>query len=257
MAIPGLFEGLTAVGTAAGGIGSLVNSLEVGGGGGGLSRKTNKLIQDSAEAAAQNVKLTSAQQNYALGLGALFGSLGLEASQLSSGQLTQLASAANDLKARTNTQASEIQNLFTQGNQLARQLATSRIGVELLGPQFVAQAGQAALSGENDLARGLARTNLGIRQAQEVAAGNAALDQAKTYGDVFSNRAATEGILARGAQTLESNLQLNEARTLGDLARINANTKSKLAQIQGQTKAQLAMKRFGASQALAGTRAFA
>ena len=255
MSISGILGGISAVGSAAQGIGGLVNSF--GGGSGGISRTQQQRIDSFAEQAAQNVKLTSAQQNYALGLGALFGSLGLEASQLSSGQLTQLASAANDLKARTNTQASEITDLFTQGNQLARQLANSRIGVELLGPQFLAQAGQSALSGENELARGIGSTNLQIRQLQETAAGNAALDQAKTYGDVFQNRAATEGVLARGAQTLESNLQLNEARTLGDLARINANTKSKLAQIQGQTKAQLAMKRFGANQALAGTRAFA
>jgi hypothetical protein len=256
MSLTGILGGISAVGSAAGGIGSLINSFG-GGGGGGTSRAQNDLIRDTAEAAAQNVKLTSAQQNYALGLGALFGSLGLEASQLSSGQLTQLASAANDLKARTNTQASEISSLFTAGNRLASQLASSRIGVELLGPQFLSQAGAAALSGENQLARGLASTNLGIRQTQEAAAGNAALDQANTYGDVFSNRAATEGLLARGAQTLESNLRLTEARTLGDLAKINANTKSQLAQIQAQTKAQLAMKRFGATQALTGLRALA
>jgi hypothetical protein len=256
MSITAILDGINAVGSAAGGIGSLVNSFG-GGGGGGISQAQNDLIRDTAEAASQNVKLTSAQQNYALGLGALFGSLGLEASQLSSGQLTQLASAANDLKARTNTQASEIQNLFTAGNKLAQTLASSRIGVELAGPSFLAQAGAAALSGENDLARGLASTNLGIRQAQETAAGKAALDQANTYGDVFSNRAATEGLLARGAQTLESNLRLTEARTLGDLARINANTKSQLAQIQAQTKARLATKRSDASRTLAGTRAFA
>jgi hypothetical protein len=141
--------------------------------------------------------------------------------------------------------ASEITNLFQAGNLLATQLANSRIGVELAGPNFLAQAGSSALTGENDLARGLATTNFGIRSAQESAAANAALDQ------------ANEGLLARGAQTLESNLRLTEARTLGDLAKINANTKSQLAQIQGQTKAQLAMKRFGANQALAGTRAFA
>jgi len=256
MSLTGILGGISAVGSAAGGIGSLINSFG-GGGGGGVSQRQNDLIRDSAEAAAQNAKVTAAQQNYALGLGALFGSLGLEASQLSSGQLTQLASSANDLKARTNTQASEITNLFKAGNLLATQLANSRIGVELAGPNFLAQAGSSALTGENDLARGLATTNFGIRSAQESAAANAALDQANTYGDVFSDRAATEGLLARGAQTLESNLRLTEARTLGDLAKINANTKSQLAQIQGQTKAQLAMKRFGANQALAGTRAFA
>jgi hypothetical protein len=57
---------------------------------------------------------------------------------------------------------------------------------------------------------------------------------------------SNEGLLALGAQQFENAAQLDKVRTLGDLARTKASTKG-----------QLALKQFGANQALAGTRAFA
>jgi hypothetical protein len=59
MSLTGILGGISAVGSAAGGIGSLINSF--GGGGGGASQRQNDLIRDSAEAAAQNAKITAAQ----------------------------------------------------------------------------------------------------------------------------------------------------------------------------------------------------
>lgn len=251
MALPAI---LTGVGTAAAGIGSLVGAF-----GGSRNRSRNRSSSGStgspdidfyerfgAEAAAANNPLTAAMQALSVLQGSLGGALGQEGTTLSSGQLTVLAEAANQAKAQTNTQASEVARLFAAGADLQKLLGSARIQAEALGPTFQAQAAQAAYQGENDLAKGLASTNLNIKSLQESARTQAALDQAQTLGNIFETRAATEGKLALGAQALQSGLQLEQARSLSDLAKI-----------QGQTKAQLAMKRFGAGMALAGTRAFA
>jgi ethanolamine ammonia-lyase small subunit len=71
-------------------------------------------------------------------------------------------------------------------------------------------------------------------------------EQAGAVASAFKTRANTEGSLALGSQGRETALQLEQARTLGDLTKIKA-----------QTKAQLAIKQFGANQALAGQRFFA
>lgn len=251
MALPGVLGAIGTIGTAAAGVGSLVSAFGGSRNRGSSSGSTGSpeidfYEQYGAQAAAANNPLTAAMQALSVLQGSLGGALGQEGTTLSSSQLTVLAEAANQAKAQTNTQASEVARLFGAGVELQKLLGNARIQTELLGPTFQAQAAQAAYQGENDLAKGLASTNLNIKSLQESARLQAGLDQAQTLGNVFETRAANEGKLALGAQALQSGLQLQQAKTLSDLAKI-----------QGQTKAQLAMKRFGAGMALAGTRAFA
>lgn len=248
MALPALLGSIgTAaggIGAAAGGIGSLIGAF--GGGGGSSSAESDFYAQFGAQAAAGNNPLTAAMQGLTVLQGSLGGALGQQGTTLSSAQLSVLAEALNQAKAKTNTQASEVARLFTTGAGLQQSLGQARIGVETLGPQFQAQAAQAAYQGENELAKGLASTNMGLKAAQEMAKSAVAQNQASTIGDVFQTRANTQGSLALGAQQLESALKLQQAKTLSDLT-----------VTKGQTQAQLALKRFGAGQALAGTRFFA
>jgi hypothetical protein len=125
-------------------------------------------------------------------------------------------------------------------------LGQAKLSTELQAPQLLAQAGSAALAGENALANKLGDTNIGVRAYQEQLRGDVAKDQAFTLNDVYQTRAENEGRLALGTQQFENAAQLDKVRTLGDLARTKA-----------ATKGQLALQQFGANQALAGTRMFA
>ena len=240
-----------------GGLGSVVGGLFGGGGdsggggggdsgGGGYSYDPAAYVQYASQAAAANSPLTAAMQGLAILQGSLAGALGQQGEGISTGQKTVLADAANQAKTATSAQASEVARLLSAGTNLQYLLGQGRIQSELLGPQFTAQAGSAALAGENKLMQDLFTTNAQLKGLQEQAKANVAADQAQTFGDIFQTRANTEGQLALGAQALESGLKLQQAKTLSDLQTI-----------KGQTKARLAEKRYGAGQALAGTRYFA
>jgi hypothetical protein len=246
MVLPALVGGFaTGVG------GGLINSLLGGGGsssssGGGGGSNIDFYTAYASKLAAENNPLTAAMQGLAALQGAYTGSLGQLGQLYSSGSLSVLSEAGNRSKTATNLQASEVGNLIAAATDLQKLLGQSKIGVELLGPQFTQQAGSAALAGQNQLAQNLGNTNLGLKALQEQSKAGVALQQAQTMGDVFKTRAQTQGNLALGAQSLESGLKLQQAKTL-----------SNLATIKGQTKAQLAMERSRRSAALAGTRAFA
>lgn len=246
MVLPAILGGLA---TGAGG--ALVSSIFGGGGsssggGGGGGSNIDYYTAYASRLAAENNPLTAAMQGLSVLQGAYGGALGQLGQLYSSGSLSVLSEAGNRSKTATNLQASEVGNLIAAATDLQKLLGQSKIGVELLGPQFTQQAGSAALAGQNQLAQNLGTTNLGLKALQEQSKAGVALQQAQTMGDVFKTRAQTQGNLALGAQSLESGLKLQQAKTL-----------SNLATIQGQTKAELALKRYGAGQALAGTRAFA
>ena len=245
MVLPAILGGLA---TGAGG--ALVSSIFGGGGsssGGGGGSNIDYYTAYASKLAAENNPLTAAMQGLSVLQGAYYGgALGQLGQLYSSGSLSVLSEAGNRSKTATNLQASEVGNLIAAATDLQKLLGQSKIGVELLGPQFTQQAGSAALAGQNQLAQNLGTTNLGLKALQEQSKAGVALQQAQTMGDVFKTRAQTQGNLALGAQSLESGLKLQQAKTL-----------SNLATIKGQTKAKLALKRYGAGQALAGTRAFA
>lgn len=242
MAIPAILGGL-----AAGAGGSLVSGLFGGGkssGGGGGS--VDPYAQFAAQMAAQNNPLTAAYQGLSLLQGALAGAIGQEATTKASAQLSMLTEALQRAQKDATLQASVAGYASGKGLDTLYNLGQAKLSTELGAPQLLAQAGSAALAGENQLANQLGMTNIGVRSYQEQLRGDVAKNQAETLNKVVQTRAQNEGLLALGAQQFENAAQLDKVRTLGDLARTKA-----------ATKGQLALKQFGANQALAGTRAFA
>ena len=196
--------------------------------------------------AAQNNSLTAAYQGLTLMQGALAGAYGQLGSTQASAQLSMLTEALQRAQKDAQLQASVAGYASGKGIDTLYNLGQAKLATELQAPQLLAQAGSAALAGENALANQLGNTNIGVRAYQEQLRGDVAKDQAFTLNDVYQTRAENEGRLALGAQQFESAAQLDKVRTLGDLARTKA-----------ATKGQLALKQFGANQALAGTRMFA
>jgi len=241
---------LAGIGAVLGGAGTLASGLGGlfgGGGGGGSASQPGDVYQAfAAQMAAQNNPLTAAYQGLSLLQGALAGAIGQEATTKASAQLSILTEALQRAQKDATLQASVAGYASGKGIDTLYNLGQAKLATELQGPQLLAQAGSAALAGQNQLANQLGSTNLGVRAYQEQLAGDLAKSQGDTLNQIALTRAQNEGKLALGAQSFESAAQLDKVRTLGDVARTKA-----------ATKAQLALKQFGANQALAGTRAFA
>lgn len=240
MALPAILGGLAA------GIGGSILPTIFGGGGGGGSQPGDAYTQFAAQMAAQNNPLTAAYQGLSLLQGALAGAIGQEATTKASAQLSILTEALQRAQKDATLQASVAGYASGKGLDTLYNLGQAKLSTELQAPQLLAQAGSAALAGENQLANQLGNTNIGVRSYQEQLRGDVAKNQAETLNKIAQTRASNEGLLALGAQQFENAAQLDKVRTLGDLARTKA-----------ATKGQLALKQFGANMALAGTRAFA
>jgi hypothetical protein len=241
------------VGAAAGGaLGGLGDSFLGGGskgssgGGGGGGQPGDYYAQFAAKMGAENNPLTAAYQGLSLMQGALAGQMGTKATTEASTQLSILQEALERGQAAKDIEKTAAIYGAGKGLDSLYNLNQGRLSTELLSPQFLSQAGSASLQGQNALANQLGQTNLGIKALQEQTLGQISGDQAKTLSNVFNTRAENEGRLALGAQAYESAANLDKVRTLGDLART-----------QAATKGQLAVKKFGANQALAGARMFA
>lgn len=241
MAFPAI--GAAIAGGLASGVGGGLMSM-LGGGGGGSQPSAYE--QFAAQMAAQNNPLTAAYQGLSLLQGALAGAIGQEGTTKASAQLSMLTEALQRAQKDATLQASVAGYASGKGLDTLYNLGQAKLSTELGAPQLLAQAGSAALAGENQLANQLGLTNMGVRSYQEQLRGDVAKNQAETLNKVYQTRAENEGRLALGTQQFESAAQLDKVRTLGDLARTQAST-----------KAQLALKKFGANQAIAGTRMFA
>ncbi len=238
---------LPAIGAAiAGGLASGAGSSLIGGLFGGGSSQPSAIDQLAAQIAAQNNPLTLAFQGASLLQGALSGAIGQEGTTKASSQLSILTEALQRAQKDAALQSSVAGYVSGKGYDTLYNLGQAKLGTELQAPQLVAQAGSASLAGQNQLANQLGMTNMGVRAYQEQLRGDVAKNQAETLNKVYQQRAQNEGLLALGAQQFENAAQLDKVRTLGDLARTKA-----------ATKGQLALKQFGANQALAGTRMFA
>ena len=233
-------------GVASAGTGAILGGLFGGGGGGGGSQPGDVYAQFAAQMAAQNNPLTATYQGLSLLQGALAGAIGQEASTKASAQLSMLTEALQRAQKDATLQASVAGYASGKGLDTLYNLGQAKLSTELQAPQLLAQAGSAALAGENTLANQLGMTNLGVKSYQEQLRGDVAKNQAETLNSVYQTRAENEGRLALGAQQFESAAQLDKVRTLGDITRIKAGTKAKLAD-----------KQFGLNAALAGTRMFA
>ena len=236
----------TAGGAVLGGLSGIFGGGGGDDGGGEGGQPGDAYANFAAQMAAQNNPLTAAYQGLSLMQGALAGAIGLEGTTKASAQLGILKEALQRAQKDATLQASTAGYSAGKGIDTLYSLGQGRLSTELLAPQFLQQAGSAALAGQNQLANQLGTTNMGIRAYQEQILGDIANKQAQTMDSVFQTRAKNEGALALGAQAAESAMNLDKVRTLGDLARTKA-----------ATKGQLALKKFGANQALAGTRMFA
>ena len=243
--IPGVGTALGA--SIGGGLGSaLGGGGSSGGGGGGGGANQGALQMLAAQMAAANNPLTAAYQGLSIMQGAQGALMGLEANTKASTQLGIFKEALQRAQKEAQLQASGAGYSTGKGIDALANLAQGRLTAELLAPQFLQQAGSASLAGQNALANELGKTNIGVRAFQEKTLGDIAKNQSDTLNQVFATRAANQGRLALGAQAAESAMQLDRVRTLGDLARTRE-----------ATKGQLALKKFGANQALAGARMFA
>ena len=245
MAVPLGIGAAIAGGVASAGTGALLGGL-FGGGGGGGQQPGDVYAAFAAQMAAQNNPLTAAYQGLSLLQGALAGAIGQEATTKASSQLSILTEALQRAQKDATLQASVAGYASGKGLDTLYNLGQAKLSTELQAPQLLAQAGSASLAGQNQLANQLGMTNIGVKSYQEQLRGDVAKNQAETLNTIAQTRAKNEGLLALGAQSFENAAQLDKVRTLGDLARTKA-----------ATKGQLALKQFGANQALAGTRAFA
>lgn len=249
----GALSGLgTVIGGAVGGPGGAAIGGGAGGflegliGGGGDSQPGDAYQQFAAQVAAQNSPLTYAAQGLSLMQGVLAGAYGQLGTTQASAQLSMLTEALQRAQKDAQLQASVAGYASGKGLDTLYNLGQAKLSTELQAPQLLAQAGSASLAGQNQLANQLGMTNMGVRSYQEQLRGDVAKNQAETLNQVYQTRAQNEGLLALGTQQFENAAQLDKVRTLGDLART-----------QAATKGQLALKQFGANQALAGTRMFA
>lgn len=161
---------LPAIGTALlGGAASAAGGLAVnklfGGGGssGGGGGGADPVAVLAAQMAAANNPLTAAFQGLSLMQGSLAGAMGLEASTKASSQLGIFKEALQRAQKDADLQASVAGYTAGKGVDALANLAQGRLSTELLAPQFLQQAGSAALSGENQLANNLGQTNIGLR----------------------------------------------------------------------------------------------
>lgn len=240
MVLPAILGGVASAAT-----GSLLGGL-FGGGSSSSSQPGDAYTQFAAQMAAQNNPLTAAYQGLTLLQGALASSIGLEASTKASSQLSILKEALERGQKDATLQASVAGYGAGKGLDTLYNLGQAKLSTELQAPQLLAQAGSAALAGENQLANQLGNTNIGVRAYQEQLRGDVAKNQAESLNSIAQTRAQNEGLLALGAQQFENAAQLDKVRTLGDLARTRATA-----------KAQMANRKQGFNMAMSGTKAFA
>ena len=207
-------------------------------------------------AAAQNpISLGGAEFGNALSSSTYANALLAQA--LQQGSSTALADAASRGATATQLQANEVATLLGKGIGLQEDLGKARLGVALLGPQYLAQSASAARKGDNELAMALGKTNLGIRALQETAKGNIAQQFSKNLGDVATTRATTQGALATGAQRIAGQLALGDQNIIGNLTLNKAKTESDIARIRANTAATKDLRSNAVNIALAGQRFFA
>jgi hypothetical protein len=244
-------------------IGSVLGGGSSGGGGGGggsSSPQSNPLdfyARYGAEAAAANNPLTLATSEFANALSSSTYAQALLGQGLNQGSLSALQDARTRGDAITGLQTSEVAKLLSAGIGLQEDLGKARLGVALLGPQYMAQAATAARKGDNELAKSLGETNLGIRALQETAKGNIAQQFSKDLGTIATTRAAAQSALAQGAQRIAGQLQLGDQNIMGNLTLNKAKTESDLSRIRANTAATKELRDNAVNIAMAGKRYFA
>ena len=231
MALPAALSALGAIGSFAGGAGSLFGALS--GGGGAPAGDYASLY--ATQLAPGNVALTTAAQQLAALQGSYIQSLNTNTALQASQALGQFNQAA--YKDQTNTDllagvAGLYQSSLIGNEDLAAKYKTA---TEFLAPSTAAAA-----------------TNLFNQTA-------GALQQEVLKGESSAMNAITQGQVAQGMQAanIRNQTAAQLASTNMDIRKRQEDTKNALALQRGQVEGQLALKRFGAGMAMAGARAFA
>ena len=234
--------------------------------------------QYGAAAAAANNPLTLATGEFGAVLESSTYAQALLAQALQQGSAKALNDAAFRGNTATQLQGSEVAQLLNAGIGLQEDLGKARLGVALLGPQYMAQAATAARAGDNELAKSLGETNLGIRALQEASKANIAQEFNKNLGTLATTRAAAQSALATGAQRIAGQLQLNnqqiggqlrlgdqrirgqlalgDQNIMGNLTLNKAKTESDIARIRANTAATKDLRANAVNIAMAGQRYF-
>jgi len=222
---------VTAVGTLAGGAGSLIGAAR--GGGGAPAGDYASLY--ATQLAPGNVALTTAAQQLAALTGSyvqgLNSNTALQASQ-SLGQFNQAAYKDQAVTDLLSGMAGAYQSALIGNEDLAAKYKTA---TEFLGPSTAANL-----------------TNLFGQTA-------GALQGEVLKGESSALNTVTQGQVAQGLQAanLRNESTARLASTNMDIRKEQERTKNALALQRGEVEGKLAMKRFGAGMAMAGARAFA
>ena len=253
---------LTGAATTAGSaiVGNLMGGGKKSSSGSTTGSGTNPLdfyAQYGAAAAAANNPLTLATSEFGNALSSSTYANALLGQALQQGSATALSDAASRGATATQLQANEVATLLGKGLGLQEDLGKARLGVALLGPQYLAQAATAARKGDNELAKSLGETNLGIRALQETAKANIAQQFAQNLGTLATTRATTQGALATGAQRIAGQLALGDQNIIGNLTLNKAKTESDIARNRANVAAQKDLRANAVNIALAGQRFFA
>ena len=142
---------IAAIGTAAGGLGTLIGAMR----GGGSSQSTGAVPIDyfaeyGAQAAAANNPLTLAAQRYSSTIGSEAGYQGALANLLQSQALSDLTRSYRGSQQVRDMQAQEVGTMLSKGFDLGSQLGQNLMAVGMMSPTFLGQAGAAALQGDTD-----------------------------------------------------------------------------------------------------------
>jgi len=242
-------------------------SRSSGGSGSGAGSDADFFAQFGALAAQANAPLTIAGSRYGQTLGAQTGALGLLARGQDEANQKLIAGAIARAIYGDQSRGAEILEATRGKLDIGQEAVKGQFGLtdkslqgqialNLLAPNFAAQAGSAALAGDIGLQKGIADTNLGLQALQESAKTNIATNYAKNLGDAFLVRATTEGNLATGAQRIAGDLAKLDAGIVGNLTLNKAKTESDIARTRASAAATKDLRRNAANIALTGQRYF-
>jgi len=263
-----------AAGSALGPIGAIGGGIlgAIGGGGSRSSGSSNSsdadfFAQFGAQAAQANAPLTLAGSRFGQTLGAQIGALGLLGRGQNQANQNILLGAINRAQSADAARQAEILEATRGKLDIGQEAVKGQFGLtdkslqgqialNLLAPNFAAQAGSAALAGDIALQKSISDTNLGLQALQESAKTNIATNYAKNLGDAFLVRATTEGNLATGAQRIAGDLARLDAGIVGNLTLNKAQTESDIARTRASAAATKDLRRNATNIALTGQRYF-
>jgi hypothetical protein len=226
---------LAGIGSVLGGAGSLFSSFRGGGGGGASAPGTDYAALYAYQAQPGNVALTTAASELANLMAAYTGTKGIESKVLGQVAYDQFDVGKQQQQTLAGLQAGIASQYASSAIGLGDLAGKAKIATELMGSEVASALTKQYAEGVQQLAAEGLKGQAGL-----LAPGATALAQSFTDAQRATNKLA--GDIAT------TNLRIKEQQE---------NTRNQMALQRGNVEGQLALKRFGASMALAGQRAFA